>query len=613
MARKKRKAAKSSPQISAPAPAAERGGHSVRLFPALGVLTLVLAWLAMLGGFADGTMDPRLMFNVDTASPRVHFRELFLREDGEGRASTGTAPYYFPDLLIQYALAALGASFAAAIFLTPLLQAALSAVGWILVCDFLFGKSPARRFAVLLLHSLPFLTVAWRGADIFHAQLPPIFHYGAWAALPWLLWLSLRILESGGKKQGAPLPVGSSAWLFVLLALVAASDFFIAPWFVAPMGAVAVLLAWTGKMARRRAAKFAALLAAGFVLGVAIKGLPALVGLENWRAPSEFSAEKSLRAFGALARHHWNAATRNPAEAVIWTVFTAAMAWRTAAVFDSSLRRKTPPPLEVSEGLRHSAAAMFPSAAMLSTLAVAVAAGLAPEHFGYMNPGAPSVVTVGAELRYFMPVVFFPLFVGWALLPGIRFGAGGLLAAAVLAAAFAAPKAARIDIAALNPFGTPFYQCFAENARRLNWRSGIGALSFSTMFTEVPGAEVERMMAVGTFRRPERGQSFMVVDVVFNLNLSGEYQFAAVNGHNGRVFGNPPLAGETGCAADAPDACWHPVTGNFILDDASVRAAFGEPQEEINCAGVGLFHYDPPLKFDFSGREHPYLTPLARW
>ena len=610
MARKKRKAVKS-PPLSRPVPPAETGRHSVWLFPALGILTLVLAWLAMLGGFADGTTGMRAIFHVDAPVARVQFRELFLREDGW--TTTGGAPYYFPDLLIQYALAALGAGLAVAIYLVSLLHAALSAAGWILVCDFLFGKSPARRLAVLLLHSLPLLIVAWRGADLFLVQLLPIFHYGAWAALPWLLWLSLRVLEPVGRKQSGRFPVGFSACLFVLLALVVASDFFIAPWFVAPAGAVVVLLAWAGKMERRRAVRFVVLLAAGFVFGVAIKGLPALVGLENWKATRDFSAEKSFRALGLLFRHLWNAATRNPAEAAVWLVFVAAMSWRAAAVFDSSLRRRTPKALEVPDGFKHSLAALFPPAAALSTLAVAVAAGLAPDYFGYMSPDAPDGVTVGAELRYFLPALFFPLFVGWALLPGIRFGAWVLLAAAALTAALSVPKAARIDFAALNPFGTPFYQCFAENAQRLNWRSGIGALSFSTMLTEVPGAEMERMMAVGTFRRPNPGQSFIVSDISFNLNLSGEYQFAVVNGHNGRVFESPPLAGDTGCAADAPEACWHPVANNFVLDDASVRAAFGAPREEIDCAGVGLFHYDPPLQFDFSGREHPYLTPLARW
>ena len=202
MARKKRKAVKSPPPPSHSAPHAEAGGHSAWLPPALGLLTLILAWLAALGGFADGTTDLRALFNVDSVYPRVQFRAFFGGADESARVSTGPAPYFFPDLLMLYAMAALGVGYASSLYLVPPLQAALSAVGWILVCDFLFGKSPARRFAVLFLHSLPLLIVAWRGADLFHVHLLSLFHYGAWAAMPWLLWFSLRVLESGEKETG---------------------------------------------------------------------------------------------------------------------------------------------------------------------------------------------------------------------------------------------------------------------------------------------------------------------------------------------------------------------------------------------------------------------------
>ena len=612
MARKKRKAVKSPPPPSHSAPHAEAGGHSAWLPPALGLLTLILAWLAALGGFADGTTDLRALFNVDSVYPRVQFRAFFGGADESARVSTGPAPYFFPDLLMLYAMAALGVGYASSLYLVPPLQAALSAVGWILVCDFLFGKSPARRFAVLFLHSLPLLIVAWRGADLFHVHLLSLFHYGAWAAMPWLLWFSLRVLESGRGKQSASFPVGFSAWLVVLLSVMVASDLFAGVWFAAPMGAAVVLLAWAGKMERRRAARFVGLLAAGGVVGVVGKGIAPLLGMESVDPSLDLSAEKFFRSLGLLARHCWNAAVRHPAEAAAWVVFSALAFWRGTAVFNSSLRRRTPKALGVSDGLRHSVAAVFVPAAMLSAPALVSAAGLTSGFFTYLNPESPSYRTVGTELRYFMPLLFFPLFVGWALLPGIRFGAGVLFAAAALAAALAAPKAARIDFASLDPYGTPFFKCFAENARRLNWRSGIGAVNFATIFAETPGTDIGRMMAVGTFRRPDAGESFMVVDSNFNLNLSGEYQFAVVNGHNGRVFESPPLAGETGCAMDAPETCWHPIN-NYTMDDASVRAAFGAPREEINCAGVGLFHYDPPLKFDFSHLEHPYLAPVARW
>ena len=488
MARKKRKAAKSPPPVSRPVPLAETGGSSAWLLPALGVLTLILAWLAALGGFSDGTADFRTLFHIDSAYPRLQFHAFFGGADESAWVSTGPAPYFVPDMLMTYGLAALGVSYAASLYLISLLQAALSAAGWILVCDFLFGKSPSRRAAVLALHSLPFLIVGWRGADIFHILLQAVYHYGAWAAVPWLLWLSLRVLEPGEKRRDAPLPAGLSAWLFALLSVMVASDLFVGVWFVAPMGAVVVLLAWSGRMARGRAARFVGLLAAASAVGiVAFKVIAPTLGLEPLKgSPLEFNAEKFLRALTLTARHFWHGAIRNPAEAAVWLAFSALAFWRGMSVLRPSLRRNLPPPLAVANGLRHSVAALFVPGVMLSTIALATAAGLALDSFAYLNPETPLYSTVGGELRYFLPMLFFPLFVGWALLPGWRFRPAALCALAACAA-LAAPKAARIDLAALNPYGTPFYQCFAKNAQRLNWRSGIGALGFSTIFTQTPG------------------------------------------------------------------------------------------------------------------------------
>ena len=177
----------------------------------------------------------------------------------------------------------------------------------------------------------------------------------------------------------------------------------------------------------------------------------------------------------------------------------------------------------------------------------------------------------------------------------------------------AAPKAAQIRFAAIDPFATPFHQCFAKNARRLDWRGGIAPLFLSHILAENPGAEVNRMLPVGTFRRPQPGQSFMVVDILWSPHIGGEYQFVLLNQWNGRVFGSLPPADDPGCAMDGPKECAVLEHYNFVLDGDSARAAFGEPKEEIDCAGIGLFHYDPPLKFDFSHLKDPYLAPVARW
>ena len=621
MARKKRKAVKSPPPPSRPVPSAETGGRSVWALPALGALILVLSWLALLGGFSDGTVDVRSILHPDSLVPRVMFRELFQSRESDVLVTFSTAPHHFPDALMQWTMAALGASATFALLLTPLLHSALSAAGWVLTCDALFGKSPARRCVVLLLHALPLLTVAWRGADLFWSHLNPYSHYGVWVAMPWLLWLSVRVLEGGartsGKERNAPPPVGFAVGLVLLLGAVFASDLLLLPWFVGPAGGTAFVLAWLGRLERRRALWFLGLLAAGCAVGRLIyQTLPPMLGAFQMPLPSGDDEGSLTQSAGTLAAHMGNALARNPMEGLAWLAFVAVAVWRAAALLNPSLRKKTPSALDVPEGFGHSLAAVYALAAIAGGLG-GIFIGLKPDGPYYLVSNPDPYLSMAFAIRYYMPAWFIPLFVGWALLPGPRAALAAALVACALAAALAAPKVARMDSAALNLFNAPFYQCFAENARRLDWRAGISTASFRAV-TEIPGVE-NRVLPVGVFRRPGAGQSFMVVDIFFNLKPVNEYQFVVANSREGRAFYYPPVAGETGCAVDEPGACWFlPDGANRILSPADARAAFGEPKEEINCAGVGLLHYDPPLRFDFTGKTEAtptpaYLTPVARW
>ena len=511
MARKKRKEGKS-PATASSFPSFS-GGRDAWLFPLLGMLGLLAAWLAALGGFADGIVDLRAIFNLDVVQPRLIFRELFLRENNDPWVSTGTAPSY-TDFPFQWVMMALGANLAVAIYATILIQAALPAAGWILVCDSLFGKSPLRRMIVLGLHALPLLLTAWRGADLFYSQFIPMAHTGPLMAIPWLLWLSLRFFgpdaaNAARRKHRESFPVGIAAAMAALLAIVVASDLFIGPWFVAPAALTALLLAWIGKVDGQRAMQYVGTLAVASVLGrFVLFRLPPLFGVESWQIQysTDFGVELALETLGRAARHYWHAALRNPAEALVWLAFTFIAVWRTLAVFRPAVRRRTPAALALPEESRHFFAALFVPAVMLCSVIIPSAVGRAGDGFYYLETESG---IVSSYLRYSMPTTFLPLFAGWALLPGVSprripfilTGAAALLALSV-------PKMTRMDFAALDPFNTPFYQCFAENARRLNWRSGIGSLSFSTQFTEVPGANMERMLAAAMHRSSRGGAVF---------------------------------------------------------------------------------------------------------
>ena len=600
MARKKNKAAKSSPSAFHSVPPVETGGLSAGLLPALGALALVAAWLAALGGFSDGAAHIATFINNDTVRPQIFFRELFHWDAPISSLAQGPAPYYFPDLAIQWAMFALGAGAALALSLYPLAMAAASACGWILLCDRLHGKSPVRRAAVLALHALPFLFLAWDNADIFHAQMMGVIHHSVVVALPWLLWLSLLILDSGGGKKSAAVPAKPAVALAVLLAALAASDLLVVPQFVAPVALCAVILAAKGALPPRKCLIFIALLAAGTIVGKVLAEAPGIicgmsaacegVGL-NWAA--------FPRGLALLLAHFGNAAARSPLAAAMWLAFAAIAAWRAASVLWPSLRRSTPAALAVPAGASHSLTALFVPAAMAAAFAAPAATGGVSDSFSYMHPAAAPYEGALFSLRYSLPVIYLPLFVGWALLPGGIPKFGGRRAAVAGCAALlalSAPKAARIDFAELDPFASPFQQCFAQNAKRLDWRGGIMTMLFARLPLVHSGVELERLLPVGVFRRPGAGQSFMVVEYSFSHRaISGEFDFVLANLHNGRLFRAPPRAGETGCAAGDPQSCPVPVD-NLALDADAARAAFGEPKEVIDCAGVGLLHYDPPLQ-----------------
>ena len=152
---------------------------------------------------------------------------------------------------------ALGVDLRVALYVFSLLQVAFAVAGWILVCDFLFGKNPVRRAVVLLLHAATFLHLAWLESHLFFLQIIGLWHYGAWACVPWLLWLSLRALD--GSKRGA-LPQYMA--LTGALAVATASDLLIVSWFVAPAALAAVF-----SSRPKAAAIFIAALGAGSPVG----------------------------------------------------------------------------------------------------------------------------------------------------------------------------------------------------------------------------------------------------------------------------------------------------------------------------------------------------------
>ena len=98
------------------------------------------------------------------------FKELFVTQDFPLSGwRWGMTTYYFPEYLIQWTLFALGADLHVGFaFHSAGATLVFSAGGWILVCHRLFGPSPARATAVVLLaHAAPLLIIGWGRARCF--------------------------------------------------------------------------------------------------------------------------------------------------------------------------------------------------------------------------------------------------------------------------------------------------------------------------------------------------------------------------------------------------------------------------------------------------------------
>ena len=630
MAKKTRKAGKAavsqpspvSPSRSSPPPSSGTG------LVALGALALVASWLAALGALAAGDLELRDVFEFDTLRPWLMYADMTGDQFPVTGWRQGVTYFWVPDVAILLPLFATGLDFRAVMLLFPLIQVALCAAGWILVCDFLFGKSPARRAAVLLLHALTFLVLAWRGADIFYFQMNVVYHYGTWATVPWLLWLSLRVLRERPRRASRPDAIAAAA-LVILLALSTASDLLIVIWFIVPAGAAAAVMTARGKLPAREAAWFLGMLAAGYVAGKFLADLQPFPPNRNTEAFTSFNPAKTMTALGNMLDNFILVARRNTLETLLWLAFAGAGAWRGLTVMFGGGRRAGRSRLElafgVPEGRGHCLVALFVPAAALAPLLAVAATGnfFAPQELFWRL----------GQNRYFASLYFIALFVGWALLPWGGVGgigeklrglagfkltpsAAGVWAGAALVVLFSAPRAAETDADHLDPFNTPFQQCFAENAKRLNWKGGIATAPLALHLRADPNAEIERMLLVVNWSAFARnpGESALLVDWL-QINrrwFSGDFQFVAVNDFKGRVYRDPPGRGHSGCAHAERRECGSATDEGFFLGEEAVRAALGEPAEVVECDGIGFLHYDPPLNFNLGDVDNPDLKVVGR-
>lgn len=581
----------------------DNGGR--RLFIA-SLLVLTLAYLAALArmGANTGELELWVLLKSDAIRPWMTFQDAFLR-DGYPVSGwrVGIAPMFFPDYAITWLLFALGLDFRVVYLIFPLFIALVSIGGWCFVCDELFGRRWRRRAVVVLLHVPHFLFIAFGiGADVFAVAFMIVYHYGTWVMLLWILGCYLRILRLDVRRLHA-LPYILIAVL--LTALTSGSDLLLVIWLVVPALAALTLMLWRREIKKVELLGFVVISAVSILLGQFLVDLVPVTPNRYADSFVRLNLDRAIQVAVVITLEIGKIAANNPVAAVLWAAGAAMLLWR---FFDAL---KQPAQAAGDRG------AVFIALFIPISAASGIAAVIITGNIHVPLPYAEKFVNF--MLRYHLPFVYFPLFIGWALCHWrarpAQTNIFGVAAVIGLAALSAVQLAWSVDgLKSLNTYDSPFHKCFTAAAQRLNWHGGVMNYIYTLMLASNPDAGIERALPVGVIRRGG-GESRLFLDwtVTSRHHFSGEFQFVVANKVGKRVFLTPPLTERRrrGCRLENLHSfvCGYPA---LMLDDTAVRGAFGEPAEIVNCAGVDLYHYDPPIKTYFPPEEDPHFAQIGR-
>ena len=593
---KHRRAKKNAPSPPLPRPASPAGQwlSPPRLLALCG-LTLAAAFAALLGGISDGSVDLRNIFDPDSAYAFQLFAELV---DPDAPPLSGwqqsNAPMWFPEIFpLAWPLYAAGFGWVFSQYAIILLQNLLGAIGWMLVCARLGGSRTAQA-AALLAWTAPLLALSYGGEDVFVALSRTFTHLGAYLCSPWLLWLAL---PDPAARDKSPLNIPRLAAMTALLAALSASDPLIIPWFVAPAAAAAVFLFLRRRWNAPKTAMFLAALALGVVAGISLGKLSPLTTSPRIAAYTSFNPDAMFQSAQSLALFFARLSRENPLLAVVWIAFAV----RILVCLYDAWRAKS----------GESAARMFAAAYLPAALACPLLAVAATGTFSGDGEGG----LVWAEFRYFIPAVLLPLFAGWVV-PSVggvfsrprRREHSALAVAALALSAASAPKIAAIEVDKLSPYETPFHRCVTAAAKERQWRASAGHGFITPALVLDPDNGIDNSLLVvnpRTYGGPFLNHPLYAEWAATNRHRTNDaFDFVVVNARDDRIFGRAPREQDRGCPPERGEECIPPL--GFINAEI-VRDTFGEPDEIVECAGIALFGYDPPVRVDMSH------IPDERW
>lgn len=577
-----------------------RAPQRITLAPHLAGLPLavcVLALLVVAAGLAVNVVEMnvgKFLFVADMFSIYRPFLDVAHFDFPLTGWRVPVAPFYFPDYILFFALA----------FVLPLVWALpatmlalhiTSAVGWTFVCRDM-GGSVKTQIAIWFVHALQILLLSYPLGELMIPLILPLNHAGAWVALPWLLW--------------AVLDARRRWFLFGLLALIAASDLVIVTWFVVPALFTMAVAIYFKHYTFRQLGHWALV----FVTAVAIGKMIAdnLPFTRSMNATEFITPNLSKLWESMLSVLQYNIgflASEYILFACVWLVFVGLL---TLVVIKHYPHEKALP-------FQHFFFIVFVPAAMACPLAAQIVVGIG-ENFQAGKIDDPHL-DIALRMRYIYPFIFLPLFVGWVFLPFYFQRLSALkwrvsdkhfsLALCAVLCVLALPRIANVfdDDKVISPFNTPFSVCVKQAANRLGWTGAIGVYRFWNRAVIDPSNPIRQNVVVEALPRIEQYKDiplFINWDFTNRHWNSGEFQVVAIDNYKGNNFLAPPRTTADACATDG---CRHLNTLRSISEE-SARAVWGAPAEVVECEGVGLYHYDPPIRYDHSQRTTAKDYPI---
>lgn len=556
----------------------------------------------------------RTLFASDLSTGLRTLEDIILQNFPNDGQHANWLPY-FPDILV-YMLARLfqPAHFtsAAYFFIIGLLQA----IGWMLICQKL-GAGKMLIAAPLFLQALLFLLMGYSGSDMLLFPLLPFHHGGAWTAIPYLFLavLNFHLLRA-------------RILFFVLILGVAASDAIITAWFIAPCIAVLAILWRYHGLSARFCLIVSALAIAAFISGNVV-GKLVTSSIFYTEGITVFNPSLAL-----IPKHLKNMAhgiAQYPHLAVVHLFFSLILLrifWQVIRPMLATRHGKNSEIYEINKRdnlTQDGDAAIFCTLFLPAMMAAAFCGQMLLTTLDLGNTDSGYTIPFHA-FRYSIPFIYLPLFLGWALLPLLakkmefsqlnitpmwfnktimqilpnqqteKNGQNkiALTAAAILVTA-AAPLIAKLPEQTLSPFNTPYMNCVREYANELGWTGGIGKYHWWESAILADDIPITRQMPVEFALLKKQPVMGIMWDNYNRHQLSGEFQVVAVNLYQNGLFTHPPRSEADFCTDNSK--C---KVGTRDLSEKWAKAIFGEPAKIVTCEGVALWHYDPPLQFDFS-------------